>query len=448
MQIIQAGWVILPGMTPVRDHSLVFEDGSIIDILPHAEARSRYTAASVLERDDCVLSPGFVNAHMHLYGVLAHGIESPVSIDSFESFLGDYWWPLVEDLLDPQMIRAAAAYSAAELVSSGVTALCDVLEAPYAGYDGLLAEASVLGSLGIRALLSTEACQRISDTLGRELLEANARFIEDHADDPLIGGMLCTHTAFTCDEGFLQDAVKLAETLGTSLQLHLNESRFEPEWTLREYGMRTCLWYERIGLLSDRLLAAQVVQVDPQEITLLSEHRVRTAHVPLSNCEVGGGISPVPELLESSLCCTLGTDGYINNLFEVMRAAFLIHKGNRCDPAVMPSSIVYRMATEWGADALYPGSGYGRLQCGSPADCITISLKGLPTAVTPGNLFDQLILYRDPQHVRDVIVNGRVLKSEYCLQTTESLDALGARAAAEAQRLWEMGRSAAGESKE
>ncbi len=114
----------------------------------------------------------------------------------------------------------------------------------------------------------------------------------------------------------------------------------------------------------------------------------------------------------------------------------------------MPSATVYRMATEWGAEALYPGSGYGRLQCGSPADCITISLKGLPTAVTPGNLFDQLILYRDPQHVRDVIVNGRSLKSEYRLQTTESLDTLSVRAAAEAQRLWEMGRSAARESKE
>lgn len=44
----------------------------------------------------------------------------------------------------------------------------------------------------------------------------------------------------------------------------------------------------------------------------------------------------------------LGTDGYINDPFEVMRGAFLIHKGARRDPGVMPAKTVFAMATSWG----------------------------------------------------------------------------------------------------
>jgi cytosine/adenosine deaminase-related metal-dependent hydrolase len=448
MYIIQAGWVILPEMKIAKQSSLVIDENKIVEVLPHDEARTKYPQASIINRSDCVISPGFVNAHMHLYGVLAHGIEPVVPVLSFESFLTDYWWPLVEDQLDATMISCACAYSAAELVNSGVTALCDVLEAPYAGYEGLLAQEKVLRSLGVRAILSTEACQRISGEMGWQLLEANARFVRTFKDDPLITGMICTHTAFTCDEQFLSKAVDLAVKEQASLQLHLNESEYESKWTQKAYGMRTCNWYDKIGVLSDKLLAAQAVQVDAQEIQLLAKHKVRTVHVPLSNCEVGGGISPVPALLDASVACSLGTDGYINNFFEVMRASFLIHKGVCCDPTIMSSRTVYRMATQSGSDALYPGKQYGRLQPNAAADFITINLAGLPTTVTEYNLFDQIILYRNPQDVQDVMVEGKFLKKDFTMQTTKPFGFLGRQAAIEAQRLWDKGRSVVAKNKE
>ena len=40
--------------------------------------------------------------------------------------------------------------------------------------------------------------------------------------------------------------------------------------------------------------------------------------MPLSNCEVGGGIAPIPELLAMNTTVALGSDGYINDMFSIM----------------------------------------------------------------------------------------------------------------------------------
>ncbi|GIR37513.1 MAG: hypothetical protein CM15mP49_28980 [Actinomycetota bacterium] len=40
--------------------------------------------------------------------------------------------------------------------------------------------------------------------------------------------------------------------------------------------------------------------------------------MPLANCEVGGGIAPIPELLDAGVTVGLGSDGYINDFYEVI----------------------------------------------------------------------------------------------------------------------------------
>ena len=441
-RILAAPYCIGPDTEVVEGFAVVYDQGRILRFAPFAECRSAYPEAEILERRDAVLSPGFVNAHMHLYGVLAHGITPPVGVDSFKGFLEDYWWPLVENLLDPPMIAAAARASALELIESGVTSLCDVLEAPLAGPGGLAAEAAVLEELGLRAIVSTEACERLSRATGILGLEENAAVIQQYRRHGLIEGMMCTHTSFTCSEEFMKLACHRAEALGVGLQFHLNESRYEPDRCLEAHGLRSAEWYERIGILSENILAAQGVQLSPAEMEILARRGVRMVHVPLSNCEVGGGVAPVPELLAAGIVCGLGTDGYINNFFELMRGAFLIHKGHREDPTVMDARTVWNMATEGGADALHPGLGHGRLAPGAPADFVTIDISDLPSPVNTGNLTDQLILFRNVSDVVDVVVAGRFLKQEGRLLAGD-LGSARAESRRQAARLWDQGRAVA-----
>ena len=130
----------------------------------------------------------------------------------------------------------------------------------------------------------------------------------------------------------------------------------------------------------------------------------------------------------------LGTDGYINNFFEVMRGTFLIHKAFNENPEIMPAETVFTMATENGGRALRNWK-TGVLKAGYKADIITIE-PSLPTPLNEHNIFDQIILYCNPANVKEVFVNGRLLKKEGRLLDFDE-QAIRKEVQEQALRLWE-----------
>jgi 5-methylthioadenosine/S-adenosylhomocysteine deaminase len=130
-----------------------------------------------IDAPGCTLSPGFVNAHAHLYGLLAHGLPLDKAPSGFWPFLEDFWWPLVEDRLDHEAICAATDAILLEMLRSGVTTVYDCTEAPYALPGCLAAQAEVVRKRGIRAVLSFEATERVSKENGQLGLAENADFI-------------------------------------------------------------------------------------------------------------------------------------------------------------------------------------------------------------------------------------------------------------------------------
>jgi cytosine/adenosine deaminase-related metal-dependent hydrolase len=175
------------------------------------------------------------------------------------------------------------------------------------------------------------------------------------------------------------------------------------------------------------------VQVDAQEIALLTAHGVHVAHQPISNCEVGGGFSPVPEMLAAGVNVGLGTDGYVNNHFEVMRFAALVPRARLLDPGAMPAEEVWTMATRGGARALGFGD-LGVLAPGNQADLLLIEAD-LPTVPANHNLADQLLLWRNPGDIRGVMCAGQwLLRDGEVLRVDE--EAVRARVAEAARKLW------------
>ncbi len=122
-------------------------------------------------------------------------------------------------------------------------------------------------------------------------------------------------------------------------------------------------------------------------------------------------------------------------MFEVMRGAFLIHKAHRQDPRVMPANVVWRLATEGGAQVLGLER-VGRLTPGWQADLQLIDSE-LPTPAEAWNLYDQLLLYRSRRDVRDVMVAGQWrVRDGVVLGADEA--ALRGRVHESARRLWQI----------
>ena len=445
------GGYLVPSVAvgPKKDWGLHIRDGVIDDVGPNAALTGAHPASPVLDARDKLVVPGFVNTHMHMYGLLAHGISVPVVPEGFYAFLEEFWWPYVEDRLDHDLIRDAAALAAVEMIRSGVTSFSDILEAPNAIPGALEAEREVIEAAGLRGILSFEATERMGADNGRLGLSENAAFIRAHngvgdsgagdrpgADGraaPLVTGMVCVHTTFTCSVDFLREARRLADELGSGIQLHLSESAYEPGWCLEHHRRRPVELYADLGFLGPDVLASQCVQLSDPEMDLLARYGARASHMPLSNCEVGGGVAPVPDLLARGVTVGLGTDGYINNFFEVMRGAFLIHKAHRQDPRVMPAATVFDLATAQGARALGLTDA-GTLEPGKSADLVIIRAD-LPSPLNERNLFDQLVLYRNPQDVETVMVRGRVLLEGGRLTTIDE-ERVRARAREAAAALW------------
>ena len=223
------------------------------------------------------------------------------------------------------------------------------------------------------------------------------------------------------------------DDLGCDLHLHLSESEYEPAVCLEEHGTRPVMWYERLGLWSSSVLASQAVSVDEEEIRLLAERGVRVAHMPLSNCEVGGGVAPVPDMIDNGMCPGIGSDGYINDPFEVMRGAFLIHKGVRRTPLTMSAKTVLSMATTWGAEAVgFPQ--VGDITPGKQADLIGIDID-LDTPLTEENVLEQLVLYRSAQDVKLTMVGGEVLMKDGDVLTLD-VESIRQHAREQAIKLW------------
>ncbi len=182
------------------------------------------------------------------------------------------------------------------------------------------------------------------------------------------------------------------------------------------------------------MLASQCVQIDASEIAVMAETGIKMSHMPLSNCEVGGGIAPLPELVGAGVTAGLGTDGYIIDFFEVMRGAFLIHKASHCDPRVMPANQVWYLATEGGAKAIGLEK-VGRLEIGWKADCQLIRAN-LPTPVEEHNLYEQTLLYCNHNDVQATMVNGQILVKDGNVLNVD-MNELRQKSQQAASQLWE-----------
>ncbi len=393
-----------------RNWGVRVESGTITQVSPNEDLRIE-PLDQVYNKEDQLILPGFVNGHTHMYGVLSHGISTNTLVTNFSNFLEDFWWPYIEDRLDHALVAATTKWACVEMIESGVTSFFDILEGPNSIPGALEVERAIIEEVGLRARLSFEALERVSNNNGELGLQENIEFIRNHnSTDGLVQGVMSIHTLFTCSKEFVQRAKDLAQKEGAFIHMHLSESSFEPDWCNKMYGTTPVALYEELDFLDHQVIASQGVQLSTEELRTLKKCDTSLISMPLSNCEVGGGFAPLPDMVELGMRVGLGSDGYVNNFFEVMRGAFLMHKGSKRDPQVMPAKQVYEMATSQGAIAAgIPKA--GSLKEGYYADLITLDLN-FPTPVHEHNVYDQIVLFANPEKVRNVMVHGRWLKED------------------------------------
>jgi len=436
--LISARWVlpIVPRGAVLADHSVAIEAGRIAAVVPTAAAMSQFEAARHVVLPHHALAPGLVNAHGHAAMSLLRGVGDDLPL---ERWLGERIWPLEMALISERFVYDGARQAGAEMLRGGITCCNDMYFFPGAA-------AQAFGELGMRCVISIIALEAASpyasdaDDYLRKGLEVRDRLRED----PLVGFTLAPHAPYTVSDATFSRIAMLAEELDLPIQIHLHETAWEIEDSLKRYGTRPLARLDRLGLVSERLLAVHAVHLQGEEIALLARRGASVAHCPASNLKLASGLAPVAALLREGVGLAFGTDSAASNnrldLFDEMRLAALLAKGVAMDASVLPAAQALECATLSAARALGLDDRIGSIEAGKQADLIAVDLSGLQTQPCYDPV-SQLVYCAGREQVEHAWVAGRqVLAQRRLVREGVEIDLLGISAAtshwqAQVQRL-------------
>ena len=428
----------------IPDGALYVEAERIADLGPSAELATRYPAAQRLDAAGRLVLPGLVCAHTHFYGAFARGMAlSGEPATNFPEILEKLWWRL-DKALWPDDVRYSALVGLVDAIRHGTTTLIDH-HASQGHIAGSLDEiAKAVDQAGVRACLCYEVTDRDGGEAARAGIRENVRFIRlaqarQREGDSRLAATFGLHASLTLSDETLKECVNLAGQLGTGFHLHVAEDKADVRDSLRKSGLRVVERLEKLGVLGPSTLAAHCVHVDRIETEILLHTGTMVVHNPRSNMNNAVGIADVPWMLHIGIPVGLGNDGFSNNMFTEVAAAYLSHKQATGSPRTLPAGQVVQMASRNNARiarTLFPhlGEHFGTLVKGAPADVILVDYDP-PTPLTARNLPWHIIFGLDGTGVDTTIVAGKVLMRHRELLTLDEV-AIMARARELAGKLW------------
>lgn len=404
---------------------ILLRDGVIADIGVGLE-----TAGEVVSAAGCVVTPGLVNTHHHLYQTLTRAV--PAGQDALLFGWLRTLYPIWARF-GPEEIYVSALAGLAEMALSGCSLTSDhlYLYPNGARLDDTIAAAA---EIGLR-FQPTRGAMSIGESLGGlppdSLVEAEAAILEDCIrvidafHDPSEGSMcrvgLAPCSPFSVSRELMRDAALLARDKGVMLHTHLAENAEDIAYSLATFGCRPGDYAEALGWTGPDVWHAHCVQLDASEIALFARSRTGVAHCPCSNCRLGSGIARVRAMRDAGVPVGLGVDGSASNdsgnlIAEARQAMMLQRVANGAD--AMSAREALEIATRGGADVLGRPE-CGRLAVGRRADVAIWDVSGIESA---GSWDKAALLLAGPTRVRDLFVEGRPVVRDFQLTTADLED--------------------------
>jgi len=402
----------------------IFENGYVHvsngKIVGVGSGEPRSSVDTVIDASGCVVIPGLITAHTHLYGILLRGaslnIEPPTD---FAQVLQRVWWP-VDEALTVDDAYASALSASADMLRNGSTFYADTYSGPNSIEGSLEAIARGTKEVGMRGIVSFEITERNNPEEAQRGLREGTNFISTLQKDGLISGMMSLHASFTVGDEIVIKAVDEAKNLGIPITVHTSEGLVDLYHNLETSGERTVERLHRLGVLGKKTVLAHCVHVNDHEMDLIAKTGSSVAHNPMSNMLNAVGVSPVPIMLEKGITIGLGNDGWIYDPFENMRCAMTIHKLASGNPSAIGPNEIFKMATLDGARCYGLEKKIGSLEKNKLADIVILDGSNVPTPLTKESAVGHLLNTFSGGDVRDVFVGGKqVVKNRQLTATSD-----------------------------
>jgi cytosine/adenosine deaminase-related metal-dependent hydrolase len=403
----------------------IYVRGGVILAIGHNLAQAE---ATLVDATGCVVTPGLVNTHHHLYQTLTRAV--PGGQDALLFGWLKTLYPIWSHF-GPEEMFTSAQTGLAELALSGCTLTSDhlYLYPNGARLDDTIAAAA---EVGLR-LHPTRGAMSIGESVGGlppdSLVEPEPAILEDmirvvdRFHDPRPGAMvrvgLAPCSPFSVSRELMRDTALLARDKGVMLHTHLAENDEDVAYSLAQFGCRPGQYAEDLGWTGADVWHAHCVKLDGSEIELFGRTKTGVAHCPCSNCRLGSGIAPVRSLRDAGVKVGLGVDGSASNdagnLIAEARMALLLQRVANGANA-MSAREVLEIATLGGAQVLGRDD-VGVIAPGKRADLAIWDMRGIEAAGS----WDPVaaLVLCGPTRVRDLIVDGRQVVRDGRMETLD-----------------------------
>jgi cytosine/adenosine deaminase-related metal-dependent hydrolase len=385
----------------------------------------RRTPARTVSARGCVVLPGLVNCHHHLFQTLTRSIGTGKGLKLFDwlAMLYGVWGGI-----DPEAARVGARLGLAELVLSGATTVADH-HYLFPNGSRLDDDIEAARELGVR-FHPTRGSMSLGQSDGGlppdNLVEPEDAILADTErviaafHDPAPRSMLRVGVApcspFSVTPDLMRESARLARTHpAVRLHTHLAETLDEERFCLASFGKTPAEHAESLGWMGEDVWFAHVVHPSPAAIGTLARTRSGVCHCATSNMILASGIAPVRAMLDAGVKVGLGVDGSASNdsnhlLGEARQAMLLQRVGwpgfeSRADRLSAREAL--EMATLGGASVLGRDD-IGSLEAGKAADLIAFRVDDIHHSGAAGDVVAGLLTCR-PTTVWLSVIDGEVV---------------------------------------
>lgn len=412
--------------------------GNVIEAVGAGRAPAFGPGTRRIDGRGCLLTPGLVNTHHHLYQWITRGVAADNTLFEWLTTLYPVW-----ARIDEKSVRIAATGALVSLARSGCTTTSDHHYVfPRGGGDLLGAEIGAAAAVGLRfhpargsmdlgrsqgGLPPDEVVESIDD-----ILAASAAAVErwhDPSPDAMVRIALAPCSPFSVTADLLRESAALARACGARLHTHLAETLDEQDFCRENFGCTPAEYMARLGWLGDDVWFAHGVHLDDPAIAAMARTGTGVAHCPTSNGRLGAGIARTAALVAAGVPVGLGVDGAASNesssMIEEPRNALLYARAVG-GPRAMTVRTALELATLGGARVLGRAAEIGSIEPGKLAD---LALWRLDTPAHAGieDPVVALILGSAPP-LAALLVNGREVVRDGVVVTVDER-AVGAEVA-------------------
>ena len=400
-----------------ENSSLLIRDGEIVSI-----GQEEVEADETLDATGCIVYPGLVNTHHHLYQIFSRNLPQVQNLELFD------WLRALYEIwknLDGALIYQSSLTGLGELLKTGCTTCFDHHYVfPQEEAEGLLTgQFAAAERLGIRLHASRgsmdlskkdgglppDSVVQTVDEILRDCEKVVTKF-HDPSRFSMRQVALAPCSPFSVSETLLRESALLARSLGVRLHTHLCETKDEERFVYERCGLRPLAYMESLGWMGPDVWFAHGIHFNDEELRRLAETGTGIAHCPISNMKLSSGVARIPDMLRLGVTVGLAVDGSASNdgsnLLEEMRVCYLLHRLQSSDRA--PSGYdILKMATV-GSARLLGREDIGSLELGKAGDLFLLNthrFELLGADLDPKSMLST-VGFKGP--VDATVVNGKI----------------------------------------